>query len=411
MTTSIDRNAEFAQTKLAQIQGERDKEQAIRDRVANGELRDNGNGTFTVLTGWDAGETIRATLNAEGRIEQILAEHGVTEVNGKLAIYSRRPTWYGQGQIVPEGMDDIEQIIDLIGGPLEYSKQPVFYRDLMTGEFKPVEEVFAAVWMDQDGRNDALRGKTVGSTYKHAQDVEAARWTQDLVGERCVYESVVRLRGKSKFAVGIRLVDDMVIDPEGIADAVAKYLYVVNTHDGSGKLTTMVTPWRIECANTERFGLRDASATWGVRHTTNWNSEARQQEARRTLGLVDKYFERFKRDEEALAQSEITMKQFWELVRDIYPAPEEETKRSTSLDDRRIETISGLFSANTRRLGRTAYAAERTLTEFLDWKKDVRPGRSFKGDLMAARTTLAMEGAEDDTKTRVHKQLLTLARG
>ena len=30
-----------------------------QERIASGELRDNGNGTLTVMTGWDAGETLR----------------------------------------------------------------------------------------------------------------------------------------------------------------------------------------------------------------------------------------------------------------------------------------------------------------------------------------------------------------
>src|SRR5215475_4621645 len=102
MTISIDRNAEFASTKLAQIQREQNKAAAVQRRVDSGELRDNGNGTHTVLTGWDRGETLRLSI-VDGTA-QILAAHGISEVNGTTALYSRKPAWHGLGEIVPEGM-------------------------------------------------------------------------------------------------------------------------------------------------------------------------------------------------------------------------------------------------------------------------------------------------------------------
>lgn len=414
MTISIDRNAEFAETKLAQIAREQDKAAAVQRRVDSGELRDNGNGTFTVLTGWDRGETLR--LSTVDGSAQILAEHGISEVNGTTALYSRRPAWHGLGEIVPDGMDNIEDILDLIGGPLEYSKEPVFYRDKMTGEFKQVDDVFAAVWMDQDGRNQALRGKTVGKTYKHAQDVEAARFLQDLVGERVVFESVLRLQNNAKFCVGLRLTDEMVIDPQGVADAVAKYLYCVNTHDGSGKLLSMVTPWRMECANTERFGVRDASAIWGVRHTTNWNSDLRQQEARRTLGLVDRYYDQFVKEEEALAHSALEMDAFWEIVHGLdsqgtWEKPEEEKGRGATIYRNRMEKLEILLGENMAHLGRTLYAAERSVTEYLDHHAPRRTTATWGATpLESARRGIALLGEDDDKKTRLHKGLMTLVR-
>lgn len=410
MTASL--NDQFRDTKLAQIAKERDKAAAVQRRVDSGELRDNGNGTYTVLTGWDAGETIRLSI-VDGSA-QILAEHGITEVGGKTALYSRRPAWHGLGEIVPEGIDNIDDVLDRIGGALEYTKQPVFYRDLMTGEMKPVADVFASVWMNQDGGNDALRGVTVGKTYKHAQDAEAARWTQDLIGERAVYESVLRLQNGAKFAVGIRLLDHMVIDPQGIADAVAKYLYVVNTHDGSGKLTTVVTPWRFECENTERFGVRDATASWGVRHTTNWNSEARQQEARRALGLTDRYYEQWQKEEEALAQTSIEIDKFWEIVHGLDPQgtwqrPEEEKGRAATIYRNRMENLEILLGQNMTHLGRTLYAGERAVTQYLDHKQSRRTSSTWgQTPLEGARRGMALLGVDDDKKTRLHRQLLTL---
>lgn len=46
-----DLNAQFRATKLDQIRGEQDKAAAVARRVAAGELRDDGGGLYTVLTG------------------------------------------------------------------------------------------------------------------------------------------------------------------------------------------------------------------------------------------------------------------------------------------------------------------------------------------------------------------------
>ncbi len=182
-----DVNAQFDASKLSQIAAATDKAAALKEKVDNGELRDNGGGTYTVLTGWDAGETIR--LSSSG---QILAEHGLDLMaDGRAKLYSRQEEWFGLGQIVPEGLDDINDVLGLIGGPMEYTKQPAFYQDVMTGEFKAIPATFAAVWMDQDGKNAAMG--TVGKIYKHAQDAAAAQFLFDLIGESVVFESAGRI--------------------------------------------------------------------------------------------------------------------------------------------------------------------------------------------------------------------------
>src|SRR5690349_10364013 len=165
----------------------------------------------------------------------------------------------------------------------------------MTGEYQPIPDTFAAVWMDQDGTNAAMG--TVGTVYKHAQDAPAAEFLFDLIGEQVVFESVGRMQNNAKFFAGLRLRDDMIIDPDGIADGIRQYLYLINSHDGTGKLTFLVTPWRIRCRNTERFAVRDAQSSWGVRHTTNWDSASRKAEARTALGLTEKYYQSWRAEE------------------------------------------------------------------------------------------------------------------
>lgn len=413
---SIDVNAAFDGSKLEQIQAEQDKAAAVRRRVEAGELRDDGNGRYTVLTGWDAGETLR--LSVEDGSAKILADHGLdTTADGDVALYSRQKEWFGLGKIVPDGLYEIHEVLDLIGGELEYSKQPAYYKDLMTGEFKPIPDTFASCWMDQDGKNEAM--STVGKVYKHAQDADAAEFLLDLIGERVVWESVGRMQNNSKFFAGLRLTEDMVIDPEGIADGIRQYLYLINSHDGTGKLTNYVTPWRIRCRNTERFAVRDAKSSWGVRHTANWDSDARKAEARATLGLTTRYYENWRAEEEELLAhpiSGVELDKFWAVVEDLDPEgawkrPEQEKGRSATLFRGRRERIGELLGENMHSLGRNAYAAERAVTQYLDHDISRRTSATWgKAPLAEARMGIALLGNDDDKKGRLHEGLLALAR-
>ena len=408
-----DVNERFDNSKLRQIAAAADKAAALRAKVEAGELRDNGNGTYTVLTGSDTGETIRL-----GREGQILAEHGLDiRADGRVNLYSRQQEWFGLGQIVPEGLDSIHDVLELIGGSLEYSKQPAFYQDVMTGEYKAIPDTFAAIWMDQDGRNDAMG--TVGKVYKHAQDAPAAEFLFDLIGEAVVFESVGRMQNNAKFFAGLRLRDDMIIDPDGIADGIRQYLYLVNSHDGTGKLNMMVTPWRIRCANTERFAVRDAKASWGVRHTTHWDSAARKAEARTALGLTASYYTSWRAEEMELLGLHLTARtldKFWAVVEDLDPSgtwkkPEKLKGRSATIYNNRRDKLEELLGANVRTLGRNGYAAERAVTQFLDHQANRRTSSSWSGvSVQDARRGIALLGNDDDKKARLHEGLLRLAR-
>lgn len=400
-----DINAQFDASKLDQINRAANKAAALAEKVANGEMRDNGNGSYTVLTGWDQGETI--TLSSEG---QILGEHGLDmTADGRAKLYSRQREWFGLGQIVPDGLDNINEVLELIGGPLEFSKQPAFYKDPMNGEYKPIPDTFAAVWTDQDMKNAAMG--TVGNRYTHAQDTMATDFLFDLISDSVVFESVGRMQNNAKFFAGLRLREDMVIDPGGIADGIRQYLYLINSHDGTGKLNFMVTPWRIRCRNTERFAVRDAQSSWGVRHTANWGSDARKAEARTALGLTSRYYQNWRDEEMELLGFDLkgpAIDTFWSIVDDLDPKggwakPKEDKGRSVTIYNKRHDSLEELLGKNVRELGRNAYAAERAVTEFLDHGRRI----SSSDD---TRRGIALLGADDDKKTRLHEGLLCLTR-
>ncbi|MDQ1722734.1 MAG: hypothetical protein QOI26_2468, partial [Pseudonocardiales bacterium] len=192
----------------------------------------------------------------------------------------------------------------------------------------------------------------------------------------------------------------------GIADQIIPFIVALNSHDGSSLFQVVVTPWRPVCRNTERFALRDANSRWGVRHTRN--ARDRIEEARRTLGLSVKYFDEFAAEEEALARTELALADFHQVVDELWqPVVNDASIRTRNNHQRRVDELTALYTENADQLGATAYAAERAITEFADWKQGIRPTGSLRGNNLAARATAVLEGSNDDLKNRAHRELLT----
>ncbi|MBF9135158.1 DUF932 domain-containing protein [Plantactinospora sp. S1510] len=247
----------------------------------------------------------------------------------------------------------------------------------------------------------------VGRRYEIFQNRVCFEFLQDLVDNYDVtWETAGALRGGAKVFCCIRLPIDVRIDAEGVNDEIRPYVVSINSHDGSGKMDNVATPWRPRCANTERLAVAGAHTRWGMRHVGD--PLERIAEARRTMRLSIAYYEQFKIEEEALARTQLEIDKFHEVMGELWTAPDEDSPARTHTRwNNRKETLTELFDENAKQLGRTAYAAERTFTEFLDWKAEVRPGGNLRGATSGVvRATAALEGTRDDAKSKVHRQLL-----
>ncbi|MER7063923.1 DUF932 domain-containing protein, partial [Streptomyces albidoflavus] len=131
-------------------------------------------------------------------------------------------------------------------------------------------------------------------------------------------------------------------------------------------------------------------------------------EARRTLGLTVEYYEEWAAEETLLAQTEITMRDVEKLITDLWPVKDDAPLRTRNAAARRSEQLATMYRAESERLGRTAYAAERVVTDYLDHVAPRRPGKTMTEEI--ARATALLEGADDEIKTKAHKRLLTLVR-
>jgi phage/plasmid-like protein (TIGR03299 family) len=395
--TTPDVNAAFAATRADQIQAASDAQAAFDTRLADGKLIPIGDGQFRVNDpgNWDDGEVLRQQGG------QILPQHELDETSGQAALYSAVPAWHGLGTVIPGGISDIDKVMELAHLDFTVTLAPVTYTVDETALTLP--DTYVTV------RTDTQAGLgVVGRTYTILQNREAFAFLAALVDEDVPWESAGALRDGRRTFVSLRLPRSIRIDAEGINDEIVPFLAAMNSFDGTSGFQVVATPWRPLCGNTERFAVRDAYTSWTVRHTEGIKNQV--QEARRTLAMSNAYYDGLEAELEMLARTEITLDQARQVVAGLFPAvADDATPRQRTYRAGQVDALLAVYGDNAQQLGGTAYALERGVTQWLDWGRNIKPGRTFKGDGLAARATMALEGATDDIKSKAHRALLRLA--
>ena len=390
---SIDVNTAFAAERAGQLEAARTAQADIDQRVADGKLRPLGGNRFRVTEpgNFDNGETLYLSAG------QLLPQHGLDTTTGQAALFTRVPAWHSLGNVA-RGDESITEILDLGGIAYGVEKRTVRYG--WESEVRTAPGQFVTV---RDDTGAALG--VVGDRYTVIQNRDLFTFLEDLVSTTgVVWESAGALRGGRKVFVCMRVPQTVVIDRGGLDDEIVLFINAINSHDGTSKAETVLTPWRIVCGNTERFSFRDARARWGIRHTSG--AMDRIVEARRTLGLTVAYAEVFAAEETALARTDLAVDAFHRVIADLWPVEDDAPARTAGIAERRRERLDAMFRTETERAGRTAYAAERVVTDYLDHIAPRRPGKTMTEEI--ARATALLEGADDDTKTRAHRRLMTL---
>jgi phage/plasmid-like protein (TIGR03299 family) len=405
MSSPIDPNEAFSAERAQQLSIAAQRQASLDARIAAGKLQPLSGGRYRITDpdSWDNGEILRL---ADGFL---MPEHGLDvvgdRVGDRVALYSAVPAWHGLGNVIPGGISDIDAVLRLGGIDFTVGTRPMLYQPAVDAPIGRVADGFVTV----RGDTGAALG-AVGTRYTVLQNREVFAFLQTLVDEyEVTWESAGSMRGGREVFVSMRLPRSVVIDKGGVEDEIVPFIVAINTHDGTSRFLVMVTPWRPVCGNTERFAVRDAAYKWGVKHTKNAIHNVRQ--ARNTLRLSLAYYDEFAAEEELLAQTDLALREYERVIETLWtpPEPGASTRMVNSYRDRR-DTLVGLYEANADRLGRTAYAGERALTEYLDWKREIRPSGVLAGNRLNARITTTLEGVQDDRKSAAHRELMTLAR-
>lgn len=343
-------------------------------------------GTYTATVAYDRGE--------------VIGRDGLDTTRGTAALYTSTPAWHGLGHVIPGGISDIDTVLNVGQIGFRVDKVPVRY------SFDGSDRVMDDRWVTVRSDTGAALG-TVGQRYEVFQQRQIFDFLEDLADMHGVlWESAGALRGGRRVFVTMQVPDSIVVDRGGLDDEIKLFIVAINSHDATSQAEVVVTPWRVVCANTERFALADAASRWAIRHTSGGLGNL--AEARRTLGLTLNYATTFETEETALARTDLAIDDFHRVIADLWPLDDDATDRTRTIAAKRTARLDAMFRTETERAGRTAYAAERTITDYLDHVAPRRPGKSMTEEI--ARATALLEGTDDEMKTKAHKRLLLLRK-
>ncbi|MEU8264681.1 DUF932 domain-containing protein [Micromonospora sp. NPDC048999] len=219
-------------------------------------------------------------------------------------------------------------------------------------------------------RRNPVNGQTdylgiVGTDYTVVQNEQCAEMLDRLVDQvgGAHFETAGSLRrGKSVF-VTMKLPDAMEI--AGV-DPMDLYLIGTTSHDGTAALRVDASPVRVVCSNTQRAAFAHAVGHYTFRHTSNVNSQISQ--AREALGLMWKYMETFEKAAERMLHTEMTMREFENVVAQVWPVKDNASEKTRNNAKQRLGTLKYLIrEADTQKaIAGSRWGGFQAITEYLD---------------------------------------------
>jgi len=299
--------------------------------------------------------------------------------NGEVAFASlREPAWHKLGTVFEEEVKTVEMLklahLDNWNVRLEELSFPEGYVSDKTNYFVCRTNPF------DKNQNDVLG--VVGERYHTLQNEDLFTFGDNLLDGGGRWETAGSIKGGRVVFGSLALDNSITLDPNGRADKIDNYLLINTSHDGSISIMASITPVRVVCANTLNLALgggvgkwRNVKQSFKIRHTQT--AEGKVQVAREALGLAQTYLDEFSIMANAMIETEVSKKQFDEIVALAYPAPEKDSKGSFKKHENKIELINDIYVGEfNNTISGTAWGTLNALTERLDWHRTARGGNT-----------------------------------
>lgn len=225
------------------------------------------------------------------------------------------------------------------------------------------------------GQKDVLG--TVGKRYNIFSNEAILDFGDLLTGGNRRWETAGSVDGGSRIFATLAEPNDIVLDPNGSADRVARYTMLTSSHDGSSTLLMKKINTRVDCANTLAMAMREQGDEFRIRHTQGM--ETKLADAQLALGFAKQYDDAFEIEMQRLIETQVTKDKFVELVKDIYPQPEDNARGRESKWEYKVDALMTIWEDGTgsmKNLDDTAWKALNTLTEYQQWFREVRAGKT-----------------------------------
>lgn len=279
---------------------------------------------------------------------------------------TREKPWHGLGVVVQEAPTSGEAL-RLAGLDWNVVQEPVYT------SFREKIEGFKANVRNSDRKVLGV----VSDRYKVVQNVEAFRFTDELLSQGVRYETAGSLSGGKRVWLLARLPQEYIMAGERISP----YLVFSNTHDGSGSVKVAVTPVRVVCNNTLNLALDTAQRSFCMMHTGNIADKIR--EARETLFMAESYMEQLGAEFERLRKQKVTDAQVEEYIRLLLPMEKNPTKIQEKNIRRLREGMKERYygAPDLKKVGNNAYRFVNAVSDFATHADPLRKTANYKENL------------------------------
>jgi phage/plasmid-like protein (TIGR03299 family) len=288
--------------------------------------------------------------------------HEIEIINGEASFASfREPAWHGLGTVFNEELSTQEMLelanlqdwnvrLEEVEPPTTLTSDKNYFYVVRNN---PVIE----------NQNDVLG--IVGERYNVLQNEQLFDFADAMLdGGR--WETAGSLRGGRVVFGSLALDRETVLDPNGVADKINTYLLVNTSHDGSISIQASVTPVRVVCANTLNFALRSVKQTFKIRHTQTANGKV--QSAKTALGIANAYMDDFSVMANKMIQTELSAKQFNDILLTAYPKPDKDSKQALTKWTNKIDMLNDIYTGEfNHMISGNAWGALNAMTERIDW--------------------------------------------
>lgn len=290
--------------------------------------------------------------------------HEITVANGVAeAYYAAAPAWHRLGQVVAEAQNSAE-VIKLAHLDWEVTKQPLFTRNVTSEEISPVADRFVTMRSD----NNQQLG-IVGNTYSVLQNADAFSILDALIANGdLLYESAGSLKGGNYVWMLARFPKEFYVSSD---DPCQNYVLLVNTHDGSKKLTVLPTNVRVVCWNTLSYALSDAKTQFLIKHSGSMNGHI--EEMQKFLGIMNSTNQQIESIMKELAQRPVDTTYVDGYIETMFPIlkvkTEEEALASTRLKNIRSIVQANFDNMDTIASRNTRFGLFNAITEYVDHQR------------------------------------------
>jgi phage/plasmid-like protein (TIGR03299 family) len=313
------------------------------------------------------------------------------------------PAWHRLGTTVDAGFT-AEEGMRVAGladwnvrkEPLYTLKEVTLPDGMVDVEARQVDGQYATVRDNPftPGQEDHLG--VVGESYVPFQNEEGAEFLNLFVGESGAhFDTMGSIRNGRQTFIGMKLPEFMNVGGE---DRLDLYLTLLNSHDGSLKITPLLSTVRVVCANTFDWALRANLGIASLRHTAG--AKARIEEVRQLLGATFSAKDEFSAEAERMIQAEMTKGQFEKkVINGVYSAIAPKVTAGQSAKNTWAATRDGLMDyflgdieGADSKIGKTAWGAFQAVTWMEDHQRNIRTASTASDDRKRDRAERSVAG-------------------